>query len=483
MLSIRRHGALLLAAAGFLLFTFFASYHLSESPGIWFDEGMFTQTALNLERYGIQSIQTAPGQLISAGTVTGGFTFIAPIALLYKLFGPGVLQGRLVMLGFMLLFAAAAYAFIRKLFGPWCAAWTVLLLSSFAMLYGNGKPVLGEVPGFFFLMLALLALLWLERSSYRSLGAYATLGLFAGFCIVTKPIFVLLLPAIALAWLFRFREARLKVAGVALGAVAFLAPLLVWLFMQFRASDSVGTILSFYANPYQVADLKALLISNALHFFTDASALYTLVLIGAWALAALIRRRAREKVSVAEATAFLFAVCVVLASLRLPGWNRYLFPATTVALLFFPFSVVVVYGWISEKLPRVLRASWIPYAFLTLMILFQFYQVGFSSYVASYYHSNRVEAVQSLTHDIPDGQSVFVYNVPEVVILLGDHPYYQYLLPDSTQQFGQDQFPRLVSGSVDYVLMGTSDYTATDPLFASYTPIAHGNRYTLLKKS
>ncbi len=475
----------ILVSFSFLIVLIVGTYHLSESPGIWFDEGMYSQTALNLEKYGIQTLQVAPGEFVSAGSVTGGYPFIAPIALSYKLFGVGVTQGRAVMALFILVFAALSFFFIRALFGSAYGSLTLILLSSFAMLYGNGKSVLGEVPGLFFLMCGLLALFSFEQKGYRGIWGAVTLGLFMGFCVATKPIFILLLPALALVWLIRRKEVQVRVGEFCCGMFAFLVPLGIWLYFQFGAGDTLANLLSFYANPYSVPDLPALLIANLQRFVTDTTALYTLVLIGTWSLALVVRWKKKNQISIAELAAFLFSIIVLLASLRLPGWNRYIFPATTIALLFFPFSFLYVFARARERLSFLARISWAPYVLLGFMFAGQMYQVVFSSYVADYYHAHRTHDVQEALAALGTESSIFVYNVPEVVVLLPSSNYYQFIKPyaDNDEAVaGVDQLSVLSRAETDYVIAGSDD-AASSPYVSSYHLLKKVNRYSILQKN
>lgn len=476
---------LIVVALGFLILIVASTYHLSESPGIWFDEGMYTQTALNFEKYGIQTIQVAPGEFVSAGSVTGGFPFIAPIALSYKIFGAGVLQGRAVMVLFIFAFALASFFFIRNIFGVLYGSWTLLLLSSFAMLYGNGKSVLGEIPGLFFLISACLGLFFLERKGYQSIGASIAVGLFAGLCLATKPIFILLLPALALAWIFRYREVRIRIRDFFFGALAFLFPLGLWLYFQFGAGDTLSDLLLFYSNPYSIPDLPALVVANIYRLFTDATALYTLILLAVWSTALFLRRKKAERVSIAELVVFFFSLIIIVASLRLPGWNRYIFPATTLALLFLPFSSVYIFECIRKKLPPFLRMQWVPYALLLLMFFGQMYQVGFSSYVANYYHAHRTRDLQEAFALLQPSADFFVYNVPEVVVLLPSQNYYQYIKPyaDNDEAVaGSSQLSVLSEGKVDYVIVSTGDVVSS-PHLSSYRVLRQVNRYSILEKN
>ena len=44
-----------------LLVGFFATYKLSESPSVWYDEGFYVQIASNLSTYGKYGLQLQPG--------------------------------------------------------------------------------------------------------------------------------------------------------------------------------------------------------------------------------------------------------------------------------------------------------------------------------------------------------------------------------------------------------------------------------------
>ena len=57
------------------------------------------------------------------------------------------------MVVFLLMLVAASFWLIYEVFGYKEAVISTLLLVSFAPLYGNGKIVLGEIPGLLFLVL------------------------------------------------------------------------------------------------------------------------------------------------------------------------------------------------------------------------------------------------------------------------------------------------------------------------------------------
>src|SRR4051812_4095798 len=119
----RRVPLFLLPAAAFFVCLFFATLRLSEAPQIWYDEGYYAQVAINVADTGTQFIQVAPKSTEPTWTVSAGYTLFYPVALAYKLFGVGVVQGRAVMVFYILAFLIAAYVLIRKLHGPLIAGY------------------------------------------------------------------------------------------------------------------------------------------------------------------------------------------------------------------------------------------------------------------------------------------------------------------------------------------------------------------------
>jgi hypothetical protein len=476
--------AVLFLTAGFGLIAFAATYHLTESPAIWYDEGFYTQLAMNLAEGKGQTLQIAPEEFISAAGVTAGFPFIAPVALSYKFFGVGVFEGRAVMVIFILGFAAASYFLIRRLFGTGHSIAALFLLGSYPVLYGNGKSVLGEVPGLLYLALTLLALLSLERNGFRGLWRYALPGALAGLTVVTKPIFVLLIPAFALALLFSRRWKSLSITGTAIGFGAFLLPCAVWVLTQFGPGDSLSTLLSFYANPYEVAPggIAALVVSNILRFVKELSPLYTGFFFLIWLVSLLWRWRAKKDISVVEQAAFWFSTLVLIAYLRTPGWYRYFFPATITALLFAPQAATVIFEAVTARLPSLKRFRFLLHFALVLLVLSQCYQLGFSSYVASYYGSGRAAEAGAALQALPKDSKILLYNVPELAILLPGRNYYQFLKPHPEQLIGEEGLSKLAAAEPDLVLVTDATYKAEPNVFYQYRAREAAGRYTILER-
>jgi 4-amino-4-deoxy-L-arabinose transferase-like glycosyltransferase len=471
---------MLFALAGALLL-FFATYRLSEAPHIWYDEGYYTQTAQNFMLSGQQVLQVAPGEFTSASTITGGYPLIVPVALSYQLFGVGVLSGRAVMVMFIVSFFLATVYLITLLFGTRFALWSAFLIASFPMLYGNGKSVLGEVPGLFFFVVALIALVYLERSGYRSLSAYGVSALAAGLCIATKPIFILLLPALAIVWFLYRKSVPIRWGGVVLATLVFIATMVPWFLLQFGTHDTLANVLTFYTNPYEVTDLTTNVLANLLLFVTDVTPFYALAVFALWGCAMFVRRRAGESVSSAETVGFIFSGLVMLAFLRMPGWYRYLFPAIMVGLLFVSHALWRMEEWVRERIgiPRIARV--LPWLVLSLLIVAQCYQTANASFVAAYYSSHMTRDLTAALNSLPPNASIFVYNAPEAVILLPSLNYYQYIKPHPTIGIlGTDALQAIANGTVDYILLNTG--TVPDVDMSKYKPVQNFSRYTILEK-
>ncbi len=443
-----------------------ASYRLTEAPPIWYDEGYYIQAAMNIAERGEQVLQVAPGIYESTQYVTSGYPLFYPVALSLWVFGTDVLAARMPMILFIGAFACAAYFFVRRLHGPDAAAWGLLLLGTFPLLYGNGKSVLGEVPGLFFLVLSLLLLDTLERRGFRDWRLAGLCGLCAGLCLAAKPIFVLFLIAAGLSVLWRWRKSIPPVDVIGAGLIGLGVTVGIWYITQFGGEATLGSIVSYYANPYEI-DLFDAVVTNAVRLVTDITPLSTLILTVLWGISLWIRRK-ESTPSVAEVSGFAFCVLVILAFLRLEGWYRYLFPAAAVALPFFPAALAIVWEQVRSVLPRQLRMQWAPFVLVGVMALFQCVQLMSGSFVAQHYKSTRTEDLQTTFQSYGPDASFFIYNVPEIAILLPSRAFYQYIDAHAAVQIGEEQLPQLYSGAVDVVVVDKVLYATRPDEFAAY---------------
>jgi hypothetical protein len=220
-------GGLLLGAV-----IFWASFHnLANYPDLWWDEGIFSETAANLVQHGRYAFtEESPDKLSDLDyRISAGPAVILPVALAYRFLGVGVVQGRLVA-GCYLVFAfLALFLASRRLFGAGAAGLAVLLALLGTDVIHWGRPVLGDVPalGLF------LGAIWLiiRGLEDESLWPLFLAGLLLGLAFDAKEFYGLaFLPPLAAlarrhwgAWRRLLGEAALFVLGVALPLLTYLA--------------------------------------------------------------------------------------------------------------------------------------------------------------------------------------------------------------------------------------------------------------------
>lgn len=193
--------SILLGAALIVIFLFLATYGgLTATPKFWHDEAVPFEIARNIAEFGKADLAITPNIFWEKSYMTHatGFPLTFPLAGIFKIFGVGVLQLRIFMIAWMLGMLAALFFIIRAFFdnlavkpplGGFTAFFSVLLVATFSSFYANGRTGTGEIPGFFFLLIALYSLYQKEW--------YGWGGFFAALAAVTKPsMYLLALPAI-----------------------------------------------------------------------------------------------------------------------------------------------------------------------------------------------------------------------------------------------------------------------------------------------
>jgi len=471
----------------FCIAGFFATHHLIESPPVWMDEGIFTQAAANLSLHGQTGLRVAPDIIEpSSKLITVGYPLVYPLAGWFSIFGVSVLSARSLMAVFILGFLLASYVFVRRLFSPALALGALALLVTLPTLYGNGKSVLGEVPGLLYLIASFACIGVARTHTTRRYLWFVLAGLFAGLCIVTKPIFILFIPAalIGLCIAFKRNEMVWSEIGAAIGSG--LASFLVWLAVQFRVNDSVGSILSFYVNHYQVTDWSNTIIANLRNLVTGIGPLYLLAVLCIWLVAYVIRMRRQERIFIEEHMALAFSISTLLGYLTTAGWYRYLFEAQVLSLLFLPNAFMIVTKEISCSRAK----EKFVIAIIALLSLLGAYQVMFSSFVAESYGRQQTAFWEEYFRTASSSTSFFFYDVPEVAFFAQGRPYYQYLNPMDDLNLdvpgwdaGHEQIAVLARGGADIVILPSAIYEKRkDSIFSAYKIDREIHNYDFLKK-
>jgi len=452
------------------LLIFLSTYRLTESPPIWTDEGHLIQVAMNAALHGPQAqLQVAPGKFESgAFSATTGYPALFPVAVAFSLFGVTLVSARLVMAVFILLFVFVAWRLAVRHMPLLLATYALLLLSTFAPLYGNGKNVLGEVPGLLYLTLFLLCLSLIEAGKKSWMQA-ALAGLFLGLAVVTKPIFLIVLIPVAVVALFS--STLLTPPKILAGLGAFAATGALWIWVQF-GDQTLAQMFAYYANPYAI-DTAATISHNALLFVSAPQPLYALVLLATWMVSIVVRIRKQVIVSRAEYLAVGFALLIYLAFLRITPYYRYYFVGEVFALLYFPFALWTIWP---RRIPKFFF-----HACMVLLIAAQTYQCFFSSFVAAYYNSHRTRDVSQALGTLSTSTSIFIYNAPELPLFLpAGMPYYQYLFLTPIVILGKEELPLVAQGIPDLVVIKEESASQLD--LSSYREMRVFDRYALWQK-
>lgn len=177
--NIARLGAILIVL-------FLAFYNLTEFPATWFDEGSHLHVPKTLVRFGVYADYSSEGFRHFGPTIGIGPTVLLPIAGMFKLFGIGLLQARIVM-ALYLLAAIVMFYFLARWLGDtrFAVVATALLITSRGVAtLEYGRQVLGEVPGLFFVIAGLVV--WFRAWDKAQWSRLIVAGILFGLAVVTK---------------------------------------------------------------------------------------------------------------------------------------------------------------------------------------------------------------------------------------------------------------------------------------------------------
>ena len=316
----------------FFLLLFIGFWRLSYSPATWYDEGINAGIAKSLVQDGVFSLKVAPDEFVETRQflITTNYPVLIPVALSLKFFGVNFAAARLPMIIYLFLFALVAYIATRKWYGEDAALATLALIVFFLPFYGNGKSVLGEVAGLFFLVAGLL---FLENNNLKKIFLA---GLFLGLSVATKPFFLLVLPALFVGEVYRcFVKEKRKLPEYFYLGLGLVVPILIW-FWTINPNLNFGNIVTafqYYSNSYaDKTNIFELVFSNLKRFFSETTPLHFAVLFAVSSVM-LIRGLYKKIISVPELVLFVFVCLNFLWYLKTPGWYRYFFPAEIIATL------------------------------------------------------------------------------------------------------------------------------------------------------
>ncbi len=385
----------------------------------------------------------------------------------------------MVMVLYLLLFFSAVFLLLKKYISPNMYLLSFALVVTFAPIYGHGKNVLGEIPGMFFLFLFLYAVYSLEKSIRPSYRHYGIAGLCAGLFVATKPVFILIAPAIVGALLVQILFKGWSSVRYSRHAwffpIAFLIPVIFWVVFQF-SGDSIGNILSVYANPHKTAGIASI-IKNAKIFVTESQPIYFLGAFVLWTLAVVLRLKRKIPLPLAELIAYVFSFLVFAAFMRMPQYYRYFFPAQLLAMLYIVSNAeMIIDFWFN----RFAHKTKLLYGSLVLLFVFQTYGLFFTSWVAQAYDNTKTAKLDAY-FSIATTTPIFLYHAPEVATFLKTKNYYQFFFAAPDLSYGTKSLDFLRNGGAGTVVVQTELINGKPELFARYREVDKVERYSILK--
>jgi 4-amino-4-deoxy-L-arabinose transferase-like glycosyltransferase len=303
-------------------------------PAPWFDEGYSMHPARALTELGLYGTYSVDGPRPWDTGVTTGPAVIVPIAASFALFGPGVIQARLVVAVYACLALVCLYLIARFIFGPGPAFVSALVLLALPALYGvsfllMGRQVLGEMPALALISLGLLLWfrIWERGRSWHGLLA----GVICGIGLTCKmQIAIGVVPAVLLIGGLRAlsgRGARWANLGMPLAAVAVAG---AWLLVMRTAAPP--ELAADYARTLNDSMRTHLFVPLSVALPDNLLAPLPLALFATCALAAYRLWRARAPGTAltdrgwAEAALALIILASTVWQVAFSiGWPRYLF--------------------------------------------------------------------------------------------------------------------------------------------------------------
>ena len=327
-----------------LLALFFAFRELSTFPAVWADDGLFMIVAKSVSMGQGYALPVLGKIWPFPYILSIGPPLILPAALSLKIFGFSVEAARFPMALYLLGTCALLYIFTQRSAGRTAARWALLLLITLSAFVNTGKPVMGEIPGFFFLLLGLLVL---HRNKIEMKHA-----ILAGFCfglaILAKLTYGIVLPVLLLPWaiaLLRRDWATVRWLTVT-GLLAF-AMYLPWRFLEMSSATGLGGEFRFLigegADEGDVLFLTRIF-RGELVFLRPPFVLYGLLLVlGSTGLWKLRTKLPKHLVIILFSLITLFTLFFVGSF----GWYRHLLPAH---MLLLPFVFVGATAFLGKKI-------------------------------------------------------------------------------------------------------------------------------------
>jgi len=409
---LRKYKFSLLCVAALIWVLVFSGQTLTTKPRLWFDESINIELARNFSLFGKLDISVSPGNFSGQQALlqNTGYPVTLPLALFFKIFGFGLVQARVYMLIWLAAALLMVIWLVRKIFGERYAAWSLLLIATFAPFYANGRCVMGEIPGFFFLILAVY---WLWYRGGQGGGIFLG-GIFLGLAAAAKPsIYLLALPVVALVILWHRQEWLKRCLAIFSGAAL---PILAWLVIAmpnlFLVSEW-AKLAAFYKKPFGEISAGDNIMANLAIFWHHSTIIYFGALLAVMALAIFMRKDFFKQHK--NFLIFTLAYCVLafFYFLRSPGWLRYLIAGQLLLFLIIPYAWANILDKINFKKERLRK-----FLFSLILLSLTGLQLWHLLYRADLFTSNLSQTVLEFIKTQPENKTVGIINSPAIACLI-----------------------------------------------------------------
>ncbi len=313
------------------IFVLFISLRtLTSQPRYFFDEAGIVETARNFATDGKLDIMVSPNIFSGYSHLFNatGYTVSLPLALIFKLSHVSMVSGRLMMLAWLLIALWSIFYVVRAFWGQPASLYATALVASFAPFYGNGMQIMGEIPGFVFLIWGLYQLIQKQNFKFT--------GLLFGLSAISKPsIYILLLPSFLIYIYFCEKNKLQKLKNFMLGCISPIALFFFLIVPDIFSLKNWIEIINLYRNPFDSPSLFNNVISNIQTYWNHSTIIYFGLLLFIITLFIFKNYRLTElKFRKLYVFTFIYIAFLIIYFLRSPGWFRYLLPLELLTLIF-----------------------------------------------------------------------------------------------------------------------------------------------------
>jgi len=406
----------------------FSLQNLTTKPAIWYDEGINIELARNFSEFGKLDLIVAPLEFSGRGANIGstGYTTTVPLSLFFKIFGFGFIEARIYMLLWMIAFIICLFYFVKKRFGNANALLATLLVATFASFYGNGRSVMGEIPGFTLILLSFIY--------YFDKKNIFVSGIFLGLSVISKPsVFIFFIPAFVILFLFEKRDIVKKIIKLGLGSfISFI----VWIVIYANTALSSSTWIQLkdhFSNPYKEEGLNSFINArnNFFLFFSSPTLVYFSLFVIVIFLSIYFNREYYKKNKSLFLICGFYGIFSFFYFLKGLGYFRYLIGSQVlIFILFVPSAKIFTQKFFKEN-----NAKLIIVCCFSFLILFQ------SLYLftkAKLFYSDSPKKTFDYIQKNYNNPSIGLINVPAVSALVSPEKKFQTLSTYGMRNLGKN---------------------------------------------